>query len=41
MRFGYFTPSDNHYEDNPRTANALAADIPDGAIYAEEAPAFR
>ncbi len=36
MKFGYFTLSDNHYEDNPRTANELIADILDEAVYAEE-----
>jgi alkanesulfonate monooxygenase SsuD/methylene tetrahydromethanopterin reductase-like flavin-dependent oxidoreductase (luciferase family) len=34
--FGYFTLSDNHYNDNPRTANQLIADILDEAVYAEE-----
>jgi alkanesulfonate monooxygenase SsuD/methylene tetrahydromethanopterin reductase-like flavin-dependent oxidoreductase (luciferase family) len=36
MQFGYFTLSDNHYNDNPRTANQLIADILDEAVYAEE-----
>src|ERR1700690_648542 len=36
MQFGYFTLSDNHYENNPRTANQLVADILDEAVYAEE-----
>jgi hypothetical protein len=36
MQFGYFTLSDNHYEDNPRTANDFVADIIDEAVYAEE-----
>src|SRR5579885_3414682 len=35
MQFGYFTLSDNHYENNPRTANRLVADILDEAVYAE------
>jgi alkanesulfonate monooxygenase SsuD/methylene tetrahydromethanopterin reductase-like flavin-dependent oxidoreductase (luciferase family) len=35
MKFGYFTLSDNHYADNPRSANALIADILDEAVYAE------
>jgi alkanesulfonate monooxygenase SsuD/methylene tetrahydromethanopterin reductase-like flavin-dependent oxidoreductase (luciferase family) len=35
MRFGYFTLSDNHYRNNPRTANVYVADIIDEAIYAE------
>ena len=36
MDFGYFTLSDNHYDDNPRDANRLIADILDEAVYAEE-----
>jgi alkanesulfonate monooxygenase SsuD/methylene tetrahydromethanopterin reductase-like flavin-dependent oxidoreductase (luciferase family) len=36
MQFGYFTLSDNHYQDNARTANQLIADILDEAVYAEE-----
>jgi alkanesulfonate monooxygenase SsuD/methylene tetrahydromethanopterin reductase-like flavin-dependent oxidoreductase (luciferase family) len=36
MKFGYFTLSDNHYENNPRTANELVADIADEAVYAEK-----
>ncbi|MBV8334073.1 MAG: LLM class flavin-dependent oxidoreductase [Alphaproteobacteria bacterium] len=36
MKFGYFTLSDNHYENNGRSANAFVADIIDEAIYAEE-----
>ena len=35
MQFGYFTLSDNHYENNPRTANQFVADIIDEAVYAE------
>ncbi|MGH7114882.1 MAG: LLM class flavin-dependent oxidoreductase [Stellaceae bacterium] len=35
MQFGYFTLSDNHYENNARTANQLVADILDEAVYAE------
>jgi alkanesulfonate monooxygenase SsuD/methylene tetrahydromethanopterin reductase-like flavin-dependent oxidoreductase (luciferase family) len=35
MKFGYFTLSDNHYENNVRTANQLVADIIDEAVYAE------
>ena len=35
MQFGYFTLSDNHYENNPRPANQLIADILDEAVYAE------
>jgi alkanesulfonate monooxygenase SsuD/methylene tetrahydromethanopterin reductase-like flavin-dependent oxidoreductase (luciferase family) len=36
MKFGYFTLSDNHYENNTRDANAFVADILDEAVYAEE-----
>jgi alkanesulfonate monooxygenase SsuD/methylene tetrahydromethanopterin reductase-like flavin-dependent oxidoreductase (luciferase family) len=36
MEFGYFTLSDNHYADNPRTANQFVADITTEALYAEE-----
>jgi alkanesulfonate monooxygenase SsuD/methylene tetrahydromethanopterin reductase-like flavin-dependent oxidoreductase (luciferase family) len=36
MQFGYFTLSDNHYENNTRPANQLIADILDEAVYAEE-----
>ena len=36
MLFGYFTLSDNHYDNNTRTANELIADILDEAVYAEE-----
>jgi alkanesulfonate monooxygenase SsuD/methylene tetrahydromethanopterin reductase-like flavin-dependent oxidoreductase (luciferase family) len=36
MEFGYFTLSDNHYEDNRRSANRFVADILDEAVYAEE-----
>jgi len=35
MDFGYFTLSDNHYENNTRNANAFIADILDEAVYAE------
>jgi alkanesulfonate monooxygenase SsuD/methylene tetrahydromethanopterin reductase-like flavin-dependent oxidoreductase (luciferase family) len=35
MQFGYFTLSDNHYEDNPRSANRFVADIIEEAVYAE------
>ncbi len=35
MQFGYFTLSDNHYEQNTRSANAFVADILDEAVYAE------
>lgn len=36
MEFGYFTLSDNHYENNSRTANQFVADIVDEAVYADE-----
>ena len=36
MRFGYFTLSDNHYQDNQRIANELIADIIDEAVCAEQ-----
>jgi alkanesulfonate monooxygenase SsuD/methylene tetrahydromethanopterin reductase-like flavin-dependent oxidoreductase (luciferase family) len=36
MEFGYFTLSDNHYDDNKRDANQFVADILDEAVYAEE-----
>ncbi|MGE0037420.1 MAG: LLM class flavin-dependent oxidoreductase [Xanthobacteraceae bacterium] len=36
MEFGYFTLSDNHYENNPRTANQFVADITAEALYAED-----
>ena len=36
MKFGYFTLSDNHYENNGRSANTFVADIIDEAVYAEE-----
>ena len=36
MEFGYFTLSDNHYENNTRSANQFVADIIDEAIYAEK-----
>jgi alkanesulfonate monooxygenase SsuD/methylene tetrahydromethanopterin reductase-like flavin-dependent oxidoreductase (luciferase family) len=35
MQFGYFTLSDNHYDNNSREANAFVADILDEAVYAE------
>ena len=35
MRFGYFTLSDNHYDNNPRAPNEFVADIIDEALYAE------
>ena len=36
MQFGYFTLSDNHYENNVRTANQFVADITDEALYADQ-----
>jgi alkanesulfonate monooxygenase SsuD/methylene tetrahydromethanopterin reductase-like flavin-dependent oxidoreductase (luciferase family) len=36
MYFGYFTLSDNHYENNRRSANRFVADILDEAVYADE-----
>ena len=36
MKFGYFTLSDNRYENNTRNANQFVADIIDEAVYAEE-----
>jgi alkanesulfonate monooxygenase SsuD/methylene tetrahydromethanopterin reductase-like flavin-dependent oxidoreductase (luciferase family) len=36
MDFGYFTLSDNHYDNNPRSANQFIADITAEALYAEE-----
>jgi len=36
MEFGYFTLSDNHYDNNHRGASQFVADILDEAVYAEE-----
>src|SRR4029453_12121601 len=36
MDFGYFTLSDNHYENNSRTPNQFVADITAEAIYADQ-----
>ena len=36
MEFGYFTLSDNHYADNPRSPNQFVADITAEALYADE-----
>jgi alkanesulfonate monooxygenase SsuD/methylene tetrahydromethanopterin reductase-like flavin-dependent oxidoreductase (luciferase family) len=36
MQFGYFTLSDNHYDDNIRAPNHVIADIIDEAVYAED-----
>ncbi len=35
MEFGYFTLSDNHYENNSRDANQFVSDITDEALYAD------
>jgi alkanesulfonate monooxygenase SsuD/methylene tetrahydromethanopterin reductase-like flavin-dependent oxidoreductase (luciferase family) len=36
MKFGYFSLSDNHYTNNPRSANDCILDIVDEAVYAEK-----
>ena len=36
MKFGYFTLSDNHYNDNDRSPNQCISDILAQALYAEE-----
>ena len=36
MEFGYFTLSDNHYENNARSPNQFVADITAEALYADE-----
>ncbi len=36
MKFGYFTLSDNHYENTCRDANRFVADILDETVYADE-----
>lgn len=36
MEFGYFTLSDNHYENNTRTPNQFVADITAETLYADE-----
>lgn len=36
MEFGYFTLSDNHYENNPRDSNTFVSDITAEALYADE-----
>src|SRR5262247_2369041 len=36
MEFGYFTLSDNHYDNNTRGANQFVAEISDQALHAEE-----
>jgi alkanesulfonate monooxygenase SsuD/methylene tetrahydromethanopterin reductase-like flavin-dependent oxidoreductase (luciferase family) len=36
MQFGYFTLSDNHYENNARSANQFVGDITSEVLYADE-----
>jgi alkanesulfonate monooxygenase SsuD/methylene tetrahydromethanopterin reductase-like flavin-dependent oxidoreductase (luciferase family) len=36
MQFGYFTLSDNHYDNNTRTSNHFVTDITNEALYADE-----
>src|SRR5258708_28380397 len=36
MEFGYFTLSDNHYENNDRSSNRFVADITAEALYADK-----
>ena len=36
MEFGYFTLSDNHYENNDRSSNQFVADITAEALYADK-----
>ena len=36
MEFGYFTLSDNHYENNARSSNQFVADITAEALYADK-----
>jgi alkanesulfonate monooxygenase SsuD/methylene tetrahydromethanopterin reductase-like flavin-dependent oxidoreductase (luciferase family) len=36
MEFGYFTLSDNHYDNNTRSPNQFVADITNEALYADE-----
>jgi alkanesulfonate monooxygenase SsuD/methylene tetrahydromethanopterin reductase-like flavin-dependent oxidoreductase (luciferase family) len=36
IQFGYFTLSDNHYDNNTGSANDFVADIIDEAVFAEE-----
>ena len=38
MEFGYFTLSDNHYPNNPRSANELVLQIREQAILADRTP---
>src|ERR1043165_6022675 len=36
MEFGYFTLSDNHYPNNPRSANQFVLDIREQALLADK-----
>src|ERR1700754_699710 len=36
MEFGYFTLSDNHYDNNSRDANQFISDIAAEALYADQ-----
>src|SRR4026208_1145793 len=36
MEFGYFTLSDNHYENNTRDATTFVSHIPSEALYADQ-----
>ena len=36
MEFGYFTLSDNHYRNNPRTANDFVLEIREQALLADK-----
>ena len=36
MEFGYFTLSDNHYPNNPRSANQFVLEIREQAILADK-----
>jgi hypothetical protein len=35
VEFGYFTLSDNHYENNARTPNQFVSDITEEALHAD------
>ena len=41
MEFGYFTLSDNHYDNNPRAPNQFVADITAEALYADSSACIR
>ena len=41
MDFGYFTLSDNHYDNNTRSPNQFVADITAEALYAESSACIR